>query len=487
MIDIQTSIHDNFSIEFKVGFHARRKVKINDFVMNTWIFIPDSLDINHLTYPREHFYRDIRDNIRLITPIFLMRDIARGDMIPLKHLEASFHKLASYPSRSSNADYEYQIKMFAAIFKSALRDQIKYILSSAQPEDKGFLLDALIEDVRETLSKYRALSTIIKTPTVSKESYNYFEFGDEFMSNIVDQQFLTLLQKLEESDKTLADEYRGKIISLVEAENQYKKNQGYPAVSLDSPDNNRNLVFRRGVLKKFVESDLFLTAKKKKDGVLVEQIYFSLAAGISMIFATAVAFSFQRTYGNLTMPLFVALVVSYMLKDRIKELMRYYFAHKRKAKYFDNKITVSIKENIVGFSKEGFDFIPEKKVPKEILQIRNRSALLEADNRYTNEKIMLYRKLLQIDRSKLDESSKYFVSGLNEIIRFNVQSFLSKMDNPETVLFCINEKGELIQTLGAKVYYLNFIIQLKYLDFESYKRYRVVFNREGIKEIEEML
>lgn len=487
MIDIQVNIHDKFSLEFKVGFHARRKVKSNDFIMNTWIFIPDSLDVNSLTYPREHFYRDVRDNIRLITPIFLMRDIARGEMIPLKHLEASFNKVASYPSRSANSDYEYQIKMFAAIFKSSLRDQIKYIFTTAQVEDRGFLFDTLLDDVRETLSKYRALSTIIKTPTVSQESYNYFEFGDEFMSNIVDQQFSSLLARLETRDKVFAEGYREKIVSLIESENRYKREQGFPVVSLDSPDNNRSLVFRRGVLKKFVESDLFLTAKKKKDGVLVEQVYLSIAAGISMIFATAVAFSFQRTFGNLTVPLFVALVVSYMLKDRIKELMRYYFAHKRKAKYFDNKITVSIKDNIVGYSKEGFDFISEKRVPVEVLKIRNRSAMLEADNRYTKEKIILYRKLLQVDRPKLDESSKYFVAGINEIIRFSVQSYLGKMDNPETTLYATNNKGQLELTRGSKVYYLNFIIQLKYLDFESFKRYRIAFNRNGIKEVEEML
>ncbi len=108
---------------------------------------------------------------------------------------------------------------------------------------------------------------------------------------------------MENRDKTFADEYREKIISLIEYENKYKKEQGFPTVSLESPDNNRSLVFRRGVLKKFVESDLFLTARKKKDGVLVEQVYLSIAAGISMIFATAVAFSFQRTFGNLTVPL----------------------------------------------------------------------------------------------------------------------------------------------------------------------------------------
>jgi len=486
MIDILAKIHDKFSIEFKVGFRARRKVKINNFVMNTWIFVPDSLDVNSQTYSRENFYRDIRDNIRLITPIFLLRDICRGDTQPLQHLENSLNNLASFPSRSSLAEYEYQIKMFSAIFKSALRDQMKYIFTTAHTDDRDFLFDTLLEEVQETLTKYRSLSKIIKTPTVSNEHYHYFEFGDEFMSNIVEQQFYTLLVSLNVHNKEFASKFREKILKIIQSEINHKKEHGYPVVSLESPDKNRDLVFRRGVLKKFIESDLFLTAKKKKDGVLIEQIYFSLAAGVSMIFATAVAFSFQMKFGNFTMPFFVALVVSYMLKDRIKDLMRYYFAHKRRAKYFDNKITVSVKENIIGWSKEGFDFISEKNVPKEVMQIRNRSALLEADNRYTKEKIILYRKLLQIDREKLDENSNYFVAGINEILRINVQSFLNKMDNPEVPLYVTKDNGEIEKLMGVKAYYLNFIIQLKYQDFDIFKRYRVVLNRNGIKEIEEL-
>lgn len=486
MIDILAKIHDKFSIEFKVGFHARRKIQINNFVMNTWIFVPDSLDINAMTYTREHFYTDLRDNIRLITPIFLLRDIAGGESQPLRHLEESFNKIASYPSRSTAVEYEYQIKMFSAIFKSALRDQIKYIFTTAQKEDRGFLMDSLFKDVSEILFKYRSLSKIIKTPTVSKENYNYFEFGDEFMSNSIDQQFYTLLFKLDSLDKEFADRYRAKIQTAIDEETKHKKEHGYPVVSLDSPDKNRDLVFRRGVLKKFIESDLFLTANKKKDGVIIEQVYLSLAAGISMIFATTVAFSFQKTFGNFTIPLFAALVVSYMLKDRIKDLMRFYFAHKRRAKYFDNKIIVSIKENTIGWSKEGFDFISERNVPKEVIQIRNRSALLEADNRYTKEKVILYRKMVQIDRQKLDENSKYFVAGINEILRFSVQSFLNKMDNPEVPLYVTKNNGEVERFMGVKAYYLNFIIQLKYQDFERFKRYRVVFNRNGIKEVQEI-
>lgn len=485
MIDILAREHDDYSFEFKVGYRARSKVKLNTFRMNLWVFIPGSLDINRRTYSRADFYKDIISNIRLITPVFLLRDIAKEDSIPFSYLESSFSRLASSYSKNSVADFEYQIKMFSAIFKSAIRDQINYIFSLQNSTDRDMLFQELLDNIENVLIRYRSLSKVIQTPTVPQKYYNYYEFGDEFLSNTVDNHLFVTLDQHCSKENEFANRFRDKIRSVIKREESYKQKKNYPVVSENVDNKNTDLVHRKGMLKKFIESDLFLDAKKKRDGVLTEQIYFSLAAGLSMVFATAVAFSFQQKFGNFTMPLFVALVVSYMLKDRIKELMRHYFAHQRGSKYFDSKTTVSIKENQIGWSKEGFDFVPEFKVPQEILKIRNRSALLEADNRFAREKIILYRKLVHVDRDMLDANSKYFIEGINEIIRISVHSFINKMDDPDTMLYKIGDEGELRKIKALKVYYLNFVIELKYEDFLQYKYYRLIFNRNGIIRIEE--
>ncbi|HNX80150.1 MAG TPA: hypothetical protein PKJ24_09700, partial [Prolixibacteraceae bacterium] len=78
------------------------------------------------------------------------------------------------------------------------------------------------------------------------------------------------------------------------------------------------------------------------------------------------------------MPLFVALVVSYMLKDRIKEFARYYFAHKLGSRYFDHKIRMKFNQNEMGWAKESIDFISGRKVPQEISNARGRSSTIEA-------------------------------------------------------------------------------------------------------------
>ena len=71
MIDLTTKIHDKFTLEFKVGFNtdvAAKPMKYSDFVLNTWIFVPNSLDINAAKYSKENFYRDLKSDQRLITP-----------------------------------------------------------------------------------------------------------------------------------------------------------------------------------------------------------------------------------------------------------------------------------------------------------------------------------------------------------------------------------------------------------------------------------
>ena len=65
MIEIDTRIHDRYSIELKVGFVTRKKLRMNDFSLAMWFFVPGSLDINRATYPKDMFYQDVKSNIRL--------------------------------------------------------------------------------------------------------------------------------------------------------------------------------------------------------------------------------------------------------------------------------------------------------------------------------------------------------------------------------------------------------------------------------------
>ncbi len=472
MIDIKTKVHDKYSIEFKVGFVTRRKTVKNDFTVGMWIFVPGSLDITPSTYSKSDFYRDVKSNVRLITPSFLLRDIVGGAALPLGNVRKAAGAMASDPTRANTAEFVYQMKMFAAIVKSALREESNYILSQ---DKKAQLTDRYVESVESIIAAYVKLEEILLAPSVGQEGLDAYNMSGDFICAVCIQHSLKILKDI--SEKPGLEPQRDGIRSLVGKINKLRHERGYSSTTD---------VYRHGVLKKYVESQLYLRVPKKRDGVLVEQAYYSLAAGLAMLFATVVAWAFQRRFGNLTWPLFVALVISYMMKDRIKELTRYYFAHRMSGRYFDNKAGINIKDRSIGQLREAVDFIPRANVPEEIRRIRNTGGLFAGESAREGEKVLLYRKSVHIDRDKMMENASYNYSGVNDIIRLQVNSFLYKMDNPMIPVDTLSGDGS-VQTLQCpKEYYLNIVLKYEYDQTCDYKRFRITLDRDGIKGIEEL-
>ena len=486
---IRTRIHDKFSLEFKIWYASQRgsKEKVK-YRLENWIFVPAALDINALTFSREQFYSDITTYYRTITPVYLLEDIADiqeirvcGNKIsynpkahsPLGYLSNAIYNLINYPTEENITEYEYQIKMFCAIYKSAVRERYNLLKGNITQDGLG----RYFEETFMILDNYGKLLDCLKS-NVKAALWDYCSFGEEFIINLTQAYSYKIYDRTQKN--TLLVDWLVKV-------GNYKRARGYSQLVEDKPKENANLLYRWSVLKKYVESDLFLSVDKRKNGVLKEQVYYSIAAGLSMIFATTVTFAFQQKYGNFTMPLFVALVVSYMLKDRIKELVRSAFSSNRKLKYFDNKTILSVKENVIGVCKEGFDIVPQSKVPQDIIDIRNRSLIVDVENRINQESVLFYRNLAEVDHKKLSETSEYSVEGINEILLLNLSSFVKKMDNPENGYQICKPDGELVSLSVKKIYYINFILKISVGDEQFCKRYRIAMNREGIINLEALL
>lgn len=487
MIHINTKIHDQFSIEFKESFLAQGVIRNHNFAVNTWIFVPNSLDVNPDTYGKDQFYRDVKSNVRLITPIYDLEEIVNGSALPLKSITNSLTKLHESQSKRRVADFEYQVKMFSAVTKSAVRKYVSVFATSLTDEEAIFNYTNYIKEMKDIVAKYRELDKVHHIAKIKDKLFDYFKFGDEYLSMLIEIHTFRLVHRVEmKCSDSRFEIIHAQLIKLIEDEKAYKISMGYPVVESDSRKNNRNLVFRHGILKKYIESDLYLNLRKKRDGFAAEQMYFGIAAGMAMVFATLVAFYMQQKYGNFSGPLFISLVISYMLKDRIKELMRFYFAHKLVGKYFDNKAMIVVKGQTMGWMKEGVDFISDSKVPAEVMDLRNRSSLLKAENQIFDEKIILYRKMVFIDNSKMNALGVYPTVGVNDILRLHINRFTTKMDNPQVPLEIVNEEGGIDHINSQKVYYLNVVMQFKYDEQVEYKRFRAVLSRSGVIDIQDM-
>ncbi len=476
----RVKVHDSFSLEIKLGLIPSSLQKISVFSLHAWIFIPRSLDINPATYTKSDFYRDLKSNIRMITPVFTLEEIRSSEGSPLQWLGLIARQISAGDSRALQADLEHHTRMFLSILRSSLRDTVDAIRDCPDAHQRGKMLEAYITAVTGITWKYRDLRKALSGTFTRQPKPDYYTYGDEFMSNIIEHRTFRLMRLLSEPGLSLPENLKEQLYGIIETERRYKAQHAYPVVVRDSPDRNRKLLSRLGVLKKFMVSELYLNAVKRKDGVWVEQVYFSLAAGISMIFATVVAFSFQQKYGSYTMPVFVALVVSYMLKDRIKELVRYYFAHRLGRRYFDQKTIILLKGLKVGTDHEAVDFVTHDKVPAEVIRLRSRTSVFDEYARQLADSILLYRKRIRLKQASLDEISRYRVPGINEILRINVQGICHKTDDAAIPLY-VPDPGKGFEIIsGEKVYYLNLIIRISHFGKDEYIHYRITLNRNGL-------
>ncbi len=485
MISESVKIHDKFSFEIKLGYSSDNEIKSPEYSINMYLFVPDSLDINRFTYKNNDFYHDLKSNIRLMTPIYILRNIYQGEKNPSNRLETSLQNLAKKPSKENVESYEFQIKMFGSIFKSALRREVFHIKANKIDADINFLIRSYIKDINEIKENYRKLRRIINVPTVNTKLLNIYLFGDEYIGNLIEKYSFRLIRYLR--NKNYDPKYKTRLLELIKSEIDYKKSKDLPVVS-DDYNNNEELLYRRSVLKKYIESNLFLNTRQIKEGKVAEQLIYGLAAGLAMIFATGIAFYTQQEYGNFTMPFFIALVVGYMFKDRIKELTRVYFSGKYRKRHFDHKTQIfSGKRQSIGYCKESFNFIDEENISYRIMKRRNRSHLTEIENNWIGEKVILYRKKIKLYSKKIKTVYKeYTISGINDIARINISQFLEKMTNPEMPMYFI-ENEEYKKIYGSKVYHLNLILNFKTADREFFRRYRIILNRNGIKRIQRIM
>ncbi len=468
MIEIQTKIHDKFSIEFKIRFSGRDEVKMDYFDVNSWIFIPNGLYINKNTYSKERFYTDIKSNIRLVTPTFTLRQMVEGENSPITQLKKSLN---------DSDEYNFQIKLFGSIFKSSIRDESADIVK--HKNDDGLLerCTNYVADVKHVLQSYRDLANEIGQ---NDEMLTKYAFTDEFMSHQVEIRTMKIIKVIQDL-AWMRDAYDS-MAKLLKEETDYKIAKGYSHVIFGDDVNNRNLVLRHSLLKKYVESALFLRSNTTEDGRAVKQISFSLAAGLAMMISLLVTMPFQKYLGNYPSLIFIILILIYMVKDRVKDLTRWLFAYQLKDKYYDNKTIISIKNKKIGAIKEGMDFITDDKIPDEVLKLRGRN-ILEIDNNLLDEKIVLYRKRVEIDNKKLKNQYTYAFNGINDIIRYHINYISKKMDNPETGIDCLDDQNQVQRVMTERIYVLHFVIQFKWEELVEYKVFHVTVNRNGILDI----
>jgi len=496
-IEQATKLHDKYQFEIKLDYELLQDKKTH-YRISTYIFVPISLGINKNSYTRKMFYRDVQNYIRLKTPILILRDFTHNSNSPLLTIQ----DIISIENWATNADCQERLiisfKFLSAMLKSSIREHFNLIqkrIAEASASSKIHLIihnlieEFLVETTNIT-KKYRSFYSVFNLPNVPEQVFTAFCFTDESISLLIEESAVEIFQivelHLKKSDKT---EYKQKLSRLVESETKYRKSHGYCSV-LKEDNDNEEYVFRASVLKKYASSVLFLSTAIQREGTGLEHILYALAAGLSMIFATIVAFYFQRRFGNFTFPFFIALVVGYMFKDRIKELGRDFLSTYLRNFLFDRRIIIRTLDgrHQLGVLKEKVSFVREKDIPRAVMAARSRDHITDLDNEGQGESVICYSKDITLftDTFKAVFADMPEITGINDIMRYDIRAYLKKMGEPVQTRYYL-EDDELNRVVCHKVYHLNFVSKYSAISSQKEKIYkcsRLILNREGIKRVE---
>lgn len=496
---IQQSVipHDRYQLELKLDYELGAGKKTH-YRISTYIFFPRSLGINENSYPKAEFYRDVKNYIRIKTPEMQLRDMLESDNAPLNAVHDIIRRPNWHADKSANDRIIHALRLFGAMFKSSLREHLilvdKRINESAPNTNINKLVDNLLEEFilqsKNISTYYRAMYTDLNLPSVSEDVFSAYLLVDEYISLLIEESATELFKVVSQHfDGTECKRYQDRLNTIVENETAHRVSHGYGSI-LKTDDDNETYTFRASVLKKYVSKVLHLSTVSSREGLGIEQALMALAAGISMIFATFVAFYFQRIYGNFTLPVFVALVVGYMFKDRIKEAGRALFAGTLHERLYDRRINIKTLDGQYKLAvlREKITFMQESNLPQEIQSARQKDPFADLDNDRQGETIICHTKdiVLRADLFRKAFGGLPKISGLNDIIRYDIHPYLRKMADPTEKRLLLDD-GQLKSIDVHKVYHINFVS--KYTSIlpkyeKSYKRVRLVLNREGIKHVE---
>ncbi|UOD34777.1 hypothetical protein DSN97_00100 [Deferribacteraceae bacterium V6Fe1] len=471
-IDELVRIHDRSQFEIKLGYLINPDAKKTEYDISLYLFIPKNLGIDENTYPKDKFYGNMYSYLRLITPKDNLRNITNRVINITEILK----------KKNSNIDIifnhiNYEVKISACAFRSYLRDYTK-AFKKGGGADKS--IDSFVEDVayfRAAVKEMASYAEVIDNKKLSE----LLLFTDEYTSFVVSIYLVRIFDILSKN----MDKACEKVSTILTKEVEYRRLKGMSYVTKDEL-NNEFLLYKYSVYKKYFYNILFLKLKKKSGSTELRHFAYAIAAGISMIFATGAAFVAQYKYGNFTTSFFIALVISYMFKDRIKDFFRSVFDRtfiSKRVYDFKNKIYNIERLKLFGFYKERVVFVKDGELPNEVINKRLQNTSSSLSTWFLGENVLKYERKVKLNNNIIKSAFKDRIEGLNDIMRFDIEDFTRKMDDPKSNLYFV-EGCNVKKVDASKVYHINLVGEFKTFDRHFLFKVRIVMTKKGIKRIE---
>ena len=483
--------HGRYSVELKFRYFIHRQVKKrrNYFNIKFYLFFPYSFNINSTSYPKDHFYEDQKLYLRFNTPVFTLEELRSEENSPFVKSSAMLEQAKQEDHEPDLQDYVYETKLCGSVYKSVLRDsynRIRKRLRHLEPENRGAEIESMMADMAGLARQFHALTNT--SAQFSEDIHYHTLLIDEYISLELEKYLLWLLD-LVHTGVHSGEETADLLEKSIYQEMEYRKSCGYTSVSgsSESPREYEEYAYRAKILKRYASEVLFFNVRRKYQGKRVEHILYAVAAGIAMIFATAIAFLGQTTFGNLSTSLFILLVASYMLKDRLKDVFRDLFSKSIGAYFYDRGVKVydPRHKQKMAYIKERVAFSDINKLPPQIRKMRSRGSFERFLASTASESVLAYEKNIRLNAKTIRKLHSR-ITGVADINIVSVRRLLRYLTVQSREVPLVSE-GHVKKLIPVKrIYHLNLVVWYQGDDTSFIERVRLVVDGKGIKRIEKV-
>ncbi|HET9451735.1 MAG TPA: hypothetical protein VFO83_12660, partial [Aggregicoccus sp.] len=112
-------IHDRKQLELKLEYEPSCAEGSARYLVEAFLFLPTSLNVDEETYPRADFYAGIHNYVRFKTPVMSLEELLRAPASPLLHLEAGL--APGVGAVRAEPELVYHAKLLSCVLRGALR------------------------------------------------------------------------------------------------------------------------------------------------------------------------------------------------------------------------------------------------------------------------------------------------------------------------------------------------------------------------------
>ncbi len=499
---IQAKKKAEFLLEMKLHYpqsSLKRSRKRQEVESKVFVYMPNQLLPHAQKENEERFLREcLSSHIRFTTPLFSLDKLLDAEIL----LDKIYALLQGPFSRTNKRRLSTLLRLFCCVFSRSLkrslyklRKSLFYYIKQSDSSEKSLEhRRQLIEKIDKQVSAIERLGPKLDTlrahffddaQIMAHESRVDLNRSDEFLSQHLVIDFSQLYKRVSCFDETPeTSKVLEKVKSILNTEYRYRAAKDYlPLPVSDDFDVTEAWITMRSRLKKWTQTVLYLKIANKRTPEYLFQMFASFSAAIAMTFAILTQVYATKTYGSLSLAWIIMMIVSYIFKDRIKEILRGVLAtlpNSAMASYEYADIKDQADHSSVGKLKSFVRYQEmstlSDTIVRETLQDDPR-LLIEDDH-----KVIVYWRKLRFKQK--DSDLIPFVSSFTDILLFNLTRYAERMDESIEYLDFCSPEGEVSQHKGYRLYSVHFFIRLLIDDQLYWQHYNVTMTHKEIIRVE---